>query len=577
MEEDRYSCDVLVIGTGAAGCRAAIEASEHSADVILVAKGVFGKSGTTNLACVVYDAALGHADPEDSPQIHFEDSVIYSRFLADQDLVRIFTWGAPKTVYDLERYGLSWYKTEEGRFCQLNSPGLRYNRGVYYNESTGKKVQNALVREIKRSTRRNVRVIEDLFIFQLITGDGAVTGAVGFDLKCDRFIVIQAGSTILATGGMGMAYSVTDMEAGACGDGLAMAYDVGAELIDMELHQFFPTAFVHPSSLRGVIVTSSQLWKMGMKLYNNRGERFMARDFPEECEDVSRDILSRKIFLEIAEGRGTEHGGVWADTTDIPGFEEFKKDRPRTYIWKERFGVKTDRFEVAPTYHYTLGGIRIDTGARASVPGLYAAGEVTGGIHGGNRLAGNALPECMVFGEIAGNNAAAETRSRYSLDEEQIRRAKEKVLGFVSCGEKDEIPFSEIFGRVRELLYEKAGIIRTGMGLREAAQEVQELKALMPRIRSGAGMSGKFALARTIETGMIVRLAELVVNSCLMRTESRGAHYRTDFPETDPEWLKNVIVRTKGEEPEFSTVPVDLKFLKPGEASLHVKSADLSV
>ncbi len=232
---------------------------------------------------------------------------------------------------------------------------------------------------------------------------------------------------------------------------------------------------------------------------------------------------------------------------------------------------------MAPTYHYTLGGIRIDTGARASVPGLYAAGEVTGGIHGGNRLAGNALPECMVFGEIAGNNAAAETRSRYSLDEEQIRRAKEKVLGFVSCGEKDEIPFSEIFGRVRELLYEKAGIIRTGMGLREAAQEVQELKALMPRIRSGAGMSGKFALARTIETGMIVRLAELVVNSCLMRTESRGAHYRTDFPETDPEWLKNIIVRSKGEEPEFSMESVELKYLKPGEASLHVKSADLSV
>lgn len=577
MDEVRLKCDVLVIGSGAAGCRAAIEASEHSADVILTAKGVFGKSGTTNLACVVYDAALGHSDPNDSPQIHFEDSVVYSRFLANQELVRIFTWGAPKTVYDLERYGLPWYKTEDGRFYQLNSPGLRYNRGVHYNESTGKKVQNALVRELRRPSRRNVRIVEDLFIYRFLMSDGRVSGAVGLDLQRDRFFVIQAGSTILATGGMGMAYSVTDMEAGSCGDGLYLAYEAGAELMDMEMHQFFPTAFVYPESLRGVIVTSSQLWKMGMKLYNGRGERFMARHYPDECEDVPRDILSRRILMEIAEGRGTPHGGVWADTTDIRGFAEFKKDRPRTYVWKEKFGVKTDRFEVAPTYHYTLGGIRIDVGARTKVPGLYAAGEVTGGIHGANRLAGNALPECMVFGEIAGNNATAECRTDLPLDEQQVEMAKAKVLGLVSRGEAGEIPYALIFKRTRRLLYDKVGIIRTGESLNEAAREIEEIKGQLPRLRSGAGLSGKFAIARALETEMIVRLGELVINSSLMREESRGAHFRVDFPETNPAWLKNIVVHWTGEEALYATTPVELKYLKPGEALRDVKSANLSV
>ncbi len=571
----RLSTDVLVIGTGATGCRAGIEAGEYGTRVILASKGVFGKSGTTNLACVVYDAAVGHADPQDSPRVQFEDTVVYGRFLSNQDLVRVFTGEAVQTVYELERYGMEWWKTADGRFLQLTSPGLRYPRGLHNNEETGKKVQQALMREVRRGTRRTIDVVEDLFVTDLVTIDGRVVGAVGIDFKSGALTVIEARNVIVATGGLGMMYSVTDMEAGSTGEGITMAYRAGADLIDMEMHQFFPTAFVYPESLRGIIVTSSALWVLGLKLFNALGERFMERSYPQEKENVPRDILSRQIFQEILEGRGTEHGGVWLDTRDIPDFDAIRKDRPRTYLWKGRFGVKTERFEVAPTYHYTLGGIRIDVFGRTTVPGLYAAGECAGGVHGANRLAGNALPDCMAFGRVAGRHAALNLGPAVRVADQEVERVRRRVLAL--AGEAGgAVPAAQVNRTLRDEMYRRAGIIRSGDGLRQACETLRTLRRQTERMHTPAAPSPTFGLLRALETEAMVELAEVILQSALLRTESRGAHYRTDFPHVDNAgWLKNIVARRTPDGPALETVPVALKYLSPEVMPIEAQSARL--
>jgi len=574
-ETRRLACDVLVIGSGAAGCRAAIEAAEYGARVLLTSKGVFGKSGTTNLACVVYDAAVGHADPQDSPQVQFEDTVVYGRFLSNQALVKVFTDEAVQSVYELERYGMEWWKTPDGRFLQITSPGLRYPRGLHNNEETGKKVQQALVREVRRGTRRTIEVVEDLFVTDLVVVDGRVVGAVGIDFKTGALTVIEARNVILATGGLGMMYSVTDMEAGSTGEGITMAYRVGAELIDMEMHQFFPTAFVYPESLRGIIVTSSALWVLGLKLYNAQGERFMEKSYPEEKENVPRDILSRHIFLEIVGGRGTEHGGVWLDTRDIPNFDAIRKERPRTYLWKDRFGVKTERFEVAPTYHYTLGGIRIDVWGRTKVPGLYAAGECAGGVHGANRLAGNALPDCMAFGRVAGRHSALALGPSVPIGDVAVERVRERVLALVG-DPAGGVPAGQVNRELRDVMYRQAGIIRSGEDLRQGRETVRTLRRRAGQMRTPGAPSPTFGLLRALETEAMVELAEVIVESALLRTESRGAHYRTDFPHVDnSQWLKNIVARRAPEGPVLHTVPVELKYLSPEVIPIAVQSARL--
>ncbi len=438
-----------------------------------------------------------------------------------------------------------------------------------------KDVSAALVKELRRSTRRTIEVVEDLFVTDLVSQDGRVVGAIGIDFKSGALVVIEARNVILATGGLGMMHSVTDMEAGSTGEGITMAYRVGADLIDMELHQFFPTAFVYPESLRGIIVTSSALWVLGLKLYNARGERFMETYYPEEKENVPRDILSRRIFLEIVEGRGTEHGGVWIETRDIPNFDAIRKERPRTYLWKERFGVKTDRFEVAPTYHYTLGGIRIDACGQATVPGLYAAGECAGGIHGANRLAGNALPDCLVFGRIAGQHSALNPTPRVRISDGEVERVRGRILALAG-GSPGGAPVGQITRGLREIMYRDAGIIRSGEGLVQARKAIRALRRQATQMRTPLAASPSFGLFRALEAEAMVELAQVIVESALLRTESRGAHYRTDFPHVDnARWLQNIVARRTPEGPALATVPVELKYLSPEVMPIDAQSARL--
>ena len=573
----KISCDVLVIGTGAAGCAAAITAAEKTAKVVMTNKGTFGRSGTTCLGSVVYAAALGHTDKRDSPEQHFLDTAIEGRYLGNQELVKMLAEEAPRTVYDLERYGVAWYKQGKNRinrniynYYQLPSPPHKYNRGVHNDERTGQVIQNALCEEVLKHSQ-DIQVIDDIYIWKLVVNDKKIQGALGLNLRTGDIVVFSCKAIILATGGSGSSYKVTDMDTGATGDGYSMALNAGVELMDMEFTQFFPTAFIHPESLHGIIVATSALWTSGLKLYNVDNERFMAKQYPELGENLPRDILSRGIFMEITKGKGTSHGGAWLDTSDIQNWEEIRKDRPRSYIWPERFGVSDRRFEVAPTYHFTMGGIRINEGCETNIYGLYAAGEVAGGVHGGNRLAGNALAECMVFGQIAGKEAASLRKDELNeIKEPNIRDEEEKLRLLFDPGSSKGNTSSSIFIRqLRETMYKYVGVVRDKEGLEKAQKEIKELKNRAQNdLKIVPGRIFNYDQIHAFELFNMFELCGVVIRSALMRTESRGAHYRSDYPKSNnKKWLKNIAAKYKDGKILLETANIIMPYVKASEGN----------
>ncbi len=560
-----FETDVLVIGSGAAGCAAAITADEYGARVMMIAKGVVGRSGNTCLAGVVFAAGLGHTDPRDNPVVHMEDTIIEGRFLGDQRLVKLMCDHAPHTVYDLARYGVRWYRLEdEKHFLQAPTPGHRYDRGVHYDGRTGQEVQQALNAEIARHP--DIVCLDDVLITTLLKRDGRVIGAAGIDLKTGKLLSIVAGSTIVATGGAGKIFRVTDMETGSTGDGMVWCLRAGATMIDPEMHQFFPTAFVYPETLRGTALATSALWVYGLRLFNRHGERFMARYYPAEKENVPRDVLSQCIQKEILEGRGTEHGGVWLDTYAVENWEHWQRDRARSYVWPAKLGVDVRHPEVATTSHYTLGGIRINEHAETGIEGLYAVGEVAGGLHGANRIGGNALADCMVFGEIAGQQAALARRAVPPADPQLLQQERDRLRGLLGRSTTpDGIGPAELTARLRETMYQRAGVVRNEELLGKALAEIQEVQELVQR-RLVVGKEEHFNVEWiwALEIDSMLTISELTVQAAHLRTESRGAHFRVDYPYPDNDnWLKHIVVRLdENGKPRFDFVPVEFPYLE---------------
>ncbi|HSR10522.1 MAG TPA: FAD-dependent oxidoreductase [Thermodesulfobacteriota bacterium] len=569
----KETCDVLVIGAGAAGCAAAISAAERPAKVILAAKGAFGRSGTTSLGSVIYAAALGHEDERDSPEQHFRDTVIEGRYVGNQALVKVLAEEAPRTVYDLERYGVAWYKqgkeiinSSQYKYAQLPSPPHTYSRGVFHDEKTGRAMQNALCREVLKHSP-GIRVLEDLYVWKIVRNEERVQAALGLDLRTGEIVGIPCRAIVLATGGGASCYKVTDTDTGATGDGYSLALDAGAELVDMEFTQFFPTAFVYPEAIRGMLLAVSALWTRGLRLYNGGEERFLARKYPDSAENLPRDILSREIFMEILAGRATPHGGVWLDGSAIPDWEEVRKSRPRSFMWPQRFGITGERFEVAPTSHFTMGGVRINEKCETSVPGLYAAGEVAGGLHGGNRLAGNALAECVVFGQVAGGQAAGMRREKPGeLDEAAIRREEEKMRLIlnpeISGGKTSPSAFSR---RLKEIMYRSAGVVREGQGLEKAGEEISNLKEEAARdLKITAGRIFNYDQIHAFELLNMIDVCRMIVKAALIREESRGAHYRRDFPEPDNrKWLRNIVFQRREGKLQIRMEDVKTLYISP--------------
>lgn len=501
---------VLVIGSGGAGVRAAIEASGHGT-CVLISRTIAGKGGCTIMAEGGYNAVMNEAD---TIADHFADTMKGGAYLNDQDLVHVLTEEAPDRMQDLISWGAVFDVTDSCTICQRPFGGQCFPRTCYAGDRTGHEMMVTLM---ERLAHTPVRVCHEIAAFDLLISEGRVIGALGLDRK-GRLYTFLADATVLATGGGTRVYDISTNSMSGTGDGYAMGWRAGAELIDMEQVQFHPTGAVYPWDARGRLVTEAVRGEGGV-LKNSLGERFMSRYDPDRMELSTRDVVARACATEIMQGRGTPHGGVWLDVTHLPA----RTIEERLPVMLEQFlkygvDIRTEPMEVAPTAHHMMGGLRIDPYSQTTLPGLYACGEVAGGLHGANRLGGNALAETQVFGTRAGASAGTTVEREIKTPDDQVASAVSMLEGFISG---DILP-DKVKGEVQRIMWNGAGIFRNKAALEEtrAALDVLARKRLKAVDPSG--------FIDCCTTRNMIDTARLIVTAALLREESRGAHVRTD-------------------------------------------------
>ena len=561
-------CDVLVVGAGGAGLRAAIAASEYGAKVALVSKSLLGKAHTV-MAEGGVAAALGNVDDRDNWKIHFRDTIRGSKNLANWEMAKIHAEKAPDRVRELERWGAVFDRTEEGKISQRNFGGHRYPRLAHVGDRTGLEIIRTL--QDHAVHMENIEVFMECTVSDILKSGNRAVGALAYYRSSGKLVVFEAGSVILATGGIGKAYKVTSNSWEYTGDGHALAYLAGADLIDMEFVQFHPTGMVWPPSVKGTLVTEGVRGDGGI-LVNSEGERFMFNYIPdvfaaetakseEEAnswlkgeegamrppELLTRDVVARAIMTEVKEGRGSPHGGVFLDIASRQSPDYIRRKLPSMYHqFKElaTLDITKEAMEVGPTTHYMMGGIKVEANTAAStVPGLYAAGEAAAGMHGANRLGGNSLSDLLVFGKIAGQCAAnfAQENSKVSPHGEEIKKSIENTLEPFEDG--DENPY-QIHQELQEIMESHAGIVRTGEELEKGIRKLEELEKRLPKMHAKGERKYNpgWHLCLDLHNMIITSLA--LSRAALERTESRGAHTRLDYPDYDDELGKvNMIVR----------------------------------
>jgi len=535
VEPRRFQTDVLVIGTGGAGLRAAIELDRQGLRVLLAGKRPRADAHTV-LAAGGINAALGTLDPEDSWAVHAADTLKEGQFLGDAEAVELLCREAPGAIEELVDWGVPFAREADGRLSQRYFGAHRYRRTCFVGDYTGQEIINALVREVER---RNLPILERVYIADLLHTDGRVNGAYGFGLDDGQEVVIQAAAVVLAAGGHIHIYKRSSSRRREnTGDGMALAFGVGATLADMELVQFHPSGMVWPPELEGTLVTEAVRGEGG-RLLNRNGERFMARYDEERLELSSRDRVALANYSEIVAGRGTEHGGVWLDVSHLDP-EVIHSRLPRMQAQFAAVGVDITRepMEIAPTAHYSMGGIRVVPRTHATdVAGLFAAGEVTAGVHGANRLGGNSLAEILVFGRVAGANAGqfAQSNAAPALDETLIahKRAANQRLATLD-GDVQRALIDEL----QQCVWHGAGVVRNAADLEQALEQIAAI-----RQRADAAPTGRPDLAAALDLRSMLLTAEATVRAALLRTESRGAHQRADYPATDGQWQRSILVR----------------------------------
>jgi len=559
----RLDADVLVIGGGGAGLMAASEASRHGVRVAVVLKGQRERSGATIMAPGAVAGVGSWGRPGDDRDVHFRDTVVGGAFMNEQRLVRLLVDEAPERILELERMGALWERAEDGRLYLLRiDGGHSFHRCVYLEDRTGREIVRTLGGLLDR---RHVPVYENIMITRLLVDREGVYGAVGIDLTRAESLLFQCRALVLATGGAGNVYLNTDCPADVTGDGYALALEAGAQLMDMEFVQFYPIGFLHPPSLRGVLA--------GLLYYshllNSRGERFMQRYDPERLELSTRDRVARAIVTEVAEGRGSPRGGVYCDMRfQPPGF--IARQTPALYRTYRQIGLdpEKDMIEVAPTAHFFMGGLVVNEDWAATVPGLFAAGEVAAGVHGANRLSQNALAELLVSGVRAGRSAARHARDvRWRpADPGEVRREEEKVRRLLaSSGNRGPRPW-QVREQLKEIMWQHVGVIRNAQGLKAARQAISRLRGEVLPATSLATATRLWNadLRQALENEMLLSVAECVLEGATQRTESRGAHYRSDYPDTDDAgWLRHVVLQRSGDGLQVSFRPTDLSVIKP--------------
>ena len=537
MEIKTITTDVLIIGSGGAGSRAAIEVDDAGLKATIVSKGLSFRSGCTGMAEGGYNAVFKTVDKDDSIETHFKDTLKGGSYLNDEKLVNILVNESPKRLIDLENFGALFDRKENGEIDQRPFGGQTYRRTCYQGDRTGAELLNALKEEI---IKRDIECIEEVMITSLVTADDEVIGATGLNLKDSSLIYFQAKSVILASGGAGQLYPVTSNTFQKNGDGYAIAYRAGANLVDMEQVQFHPTGMIKPESKKGVLVTEA-VRAEGGKLINKDGERFMSKYAPEKMELATRDVVARSIYQEIIEGRGTENGGVYLDISHLD--DDYIDEKLETMVLQfDNVGVdiKHEPIEVAPTAHHFMGGLKINEDASSSVKNLFGAGEVCGGVHGANRLGGNALADTQVFGKIAGESASkAAKKTELKTNDEMVQKEASKIENLIKEG---SIKPQEFKDNIKNLMWEKVAIVRDEKTLNEALGELQEMEKDLVKLDVSDKKQYNTELVTALEVINMVEICILTVKSAIIRRESRGAHFRSDFPETKDEWKKSIVL-----------------------------------
>jgi succinate dehydrogenase / fumarate reductase flavoprotein subunit len=543
---ETHEHDVLVIGAGGAGLRAAIEALAQGASVGIVCKSLLGKAHTV-MAEGGIAAALGNVDSADNWRAHFRDTMLGGKLLNNWRMAQIHAQESSDRVRELEQWGALFDRTEDGAILQRAFGGHSFRRLCHVGDRTGLEMIRTLQ---DRGVQMGIDVYMECAITRLLTDGGSIAGALGYWREQGRFVVFKAKSVVIATGGIGKAWQITSNSWEYTGDGMALAYDAGAELIDMEFVQFHPTGMIWPPGVQGILVTEAVRGEGGM-LTNKLGERFMQRYDPEKMDLSTRDVVARAIYTEVREGRGTEHGGAYLDISQKPA-EYVKRKLPSMYhqfLELADVDITKGPMEVGPTCHYMMGGIRVDaeTG-QSTVPGLFAAGEAAAGLHGANRLGGNSLSDLLVFGRRAGL-AAAENAKRsgpHSIDSGEIEKSTRELTEPFERAQGDS-PYA-IHRDLQEKMQNLVGIFRVEEDLKTALSEIEKLKERLARVKVDGSrlFNPGWHLARDLKSMLTV--TEAVTRSALARQESRGAHSRIDYPKPDAAWGKknNVISRDEG-------------------------------
>lgn len=560
-----YETDVLVIGGGGAGAMAAYEASKHGVSVTMVLKGLPQRSGSTIMAPGAIAGAGDWHVEGDSKDVHFADTIKGGSYLNEQKLVRILVEESPKLIVELEDIGALWQRDESGENYSLRiDGGHTYPRCPFLEDRTGREMVRTLFGEI---VKRDVKILSNIMILKLVKQGEEIVGAIGLNLESSEPVLIRSKSIILACGGAGNLYRNTSNPTDVTGDGYALALDAGAALMDMEFVQFFPLGFLYPNSLRGALAALLYY----VHLVNNRGERFMEKYDPNRLELSTRDRVARAIFTEILEGRGGPNGGIYADMTyHEPGF--IAKMQPALYETYGKIGInpEKDLLEVAPTCHFFMGGVRVDENWQTTVPGLFAAGENAAGIQGANRLSQNALAELLVSGSRSGKSAAKFAKQKKSLtpiDPKQVKAYVEIAENMLK--RESGIRPAGLRAKLRQLMWGKVGVFRTDDKLREALKELETLRLELDQ--QYVALKSKrlnLELREGLENHFLVTVAQCIAEGALLRTETRGAHYRDDYPNTDNRnWLIHLLIRQNPEGLDIESNPVDLREIKPEEVS----------
>jgi succinate dehydrogenase / fumarate reductase flavoprotein subunit len=577
-EYQTYPYDVLVIGAGGAGLRAAIEAAAAGTKVGVVCKSLLGKAHTV-MAEGGIAAALANVDDRDNWRVHFADTMRGGQYLNNWRMAELHAKESPDRVKELEAWGALFDRTKDGRILQRNFGGHRYPRLAHVGDRTGLEMIRTLQ---DHGIHTGIEVHMECTVLSLLLDSGRIAGACGYDREKGHFMVWPAKAVVLATGGIGRAFKITSNSWEYTGDGDALAYRAGAELLDMEFVQFHPTGMVWPISVRGILVTEGVRGEGGV-LRNSEGKRFMFDDIPDlykaqtadneeegwrytqgdknarrPPELLTRDHVARCINREVKAGRGTPHGGVFLDIAWIKermpkAAEHIKRKLPSMYHQFKQLAeidITKEPMEVGPTTHYMMGGVRVDGDSQMStVPGLFAAGEVAAGLHGANRLGGNSLSDLLVFGKRAGEFAAefAKHNGAATVDQTEVETVTKAALEPFERGPTGENPY-QIQYDLQESMQDLVGIVRTEDEMTRALEAIAQLRTRAAR----AGIMGNRQYNNGWHTAMdldnMLLVSEAVTRAALLRKESRGAQFRDDFPDKDPEWGKyNIAVQRGGE------------------------------